>query len=198
MTIFDEIQASITRLAEEAGPSVVGIGQRWGIGSGIVLGEGRILTNAHNVRGSHVTATLADGRTTEGNVAGHDINGDLAVIEVDTGQAAALPWATAAPAIGERLEGALQSKVGATAQRYRLLIWPQVALRTGTAAQLAPAPPCHVTVFRPPAGGLVSRKSPTPAGCSRLIEFKTMQTGVEQPVQAVPSVFACEMLTRNA
>jgi serine protease Do len=100
MTIFDEIQASITRLAEEAGPSVVGIGQRWGIGSGIVLGEGRILTNAHNVRGSHVTATLADGRTTEGNVAGHDINGDLAVIEADTGQAAALPWATAAPAIG--------------------------------------------------------------------------------------------------
>ena len=100
MTIFDEIQASITRLAEEAGPSVVGIGQRWGIGSGIVLGEGRILTNAHNVRGSHVTVTLADGRTTEGNVAGHDINGDLAVIEADTGQAAALSWATAAPAIG--------------------------------------------------------------------------------------------------
>ena len=100
MTIFDEIQASITRLAEEAGPSVVGIGQRWGIGSGIVLGEGRILTNAHNVRGSHVTVTLADGRATEGNVAGHDINGDLAVIEADTGQAAALPWATAAPAIG--------------------------------------------------------------------------------------------------
>jgi serine protease Do len=100
MTIFDEIQASITRLAEEAGPSVVGIGQRWGIGSGIVLGEGRILTNAHNVRGSHVTATLGDGRAIEGNVAGHDINGDLAVIEADTGQAAALPWATAAPAIG--------------------------------------------------------------------------------------------------
>jgi S1-C subfamily serine protease len=100
MTIFDEIQASITRLAEEAGPSVAGIGRRWGIGSGIVLGEGRILTNAHNVRGSQVTVTLADGRTTEGNVTGHDINGDLAVIEADTGQAAALPWATAAPAIG--------------------------------------------------------------------------------------------------
>jgi serine protease Do len=33
-------------------------------------------------------------------VAGHDFDGDLAVIEADTGQAAALPWATAAPAIG--------------------------------------------------------------------------------------------------
>jgi serine protease Do len=100
MTIFDEIQASIARLAENAGPSVAGIGQRWGIGSGIVLAEGRVLTNAHNVRGSQATVTFADGRTAEGTVAGHDIDGDLAVIEADTGQAAALPWATAAPAIG--------------------------------------------------------------------------------------------------
>jgi serine protease Do len=100
MTIFDEIQASIARLAENAGPSVAGIGQRWGIGSGIVLGEGRVLTNAHNVRGSHATVTFADGRTAEGTVAGHDIDGDLAVIEADTGQVPALPWATAAPAIG--------------------------------------------------------------------------------------------------
>jgi serine protease Do len=100
MTIFDEIQASIARLAEDAGPSVAGIGQRWGIGSGIVLGAGQVLTNAHNVRGRQATVTFADGRTAEGTVAGHDIDGDLAVIEADTGQAAALPWATAAPAIG--------------------------------------------------------------------------------------------------
>jgi len=100
MTIFDEIQASIARLAEDAGPSVAGIGQRWGIGSGIVLGEGRVLTNAHNVRGSQATVTFADGRTAEGNVAGHDVDGDLAVIEADTGQVPALPWATTAPAIG--------------------------------------------------------------------------------------------------
>ena len=100
MTVFDEIQASITRLAQDAGSSVAGIGQRWGAGSGVVLGAGRVLTNAHNVRGSQVTVTFADGRTAEGNVAGHDIDGDLAVIEADTGQVPALPWATAAPAIG--------------------------------------------------------------------------------------------------
>ena len=47
MTIFDEIQASITRLAEDACLLVAGIGQRWCIGSGIVLGAGRVLTNAH-------------------------------------------------------------------------------------------------------------------------------------------------------
>jgi S1-C subfamily serine protease len=100
MTIFDEIQASITRLAQDAGSSVVGIGQRWGAGSGIVLGEGKVLTNAHNVRGNNVTVTFADGRTAEGTVAGRDIDGDLAVIETDTGQAPALTWATDAPAIG--------------------------------------------------------------------------------------------------
>jgi serine protease Do len=100
MTVLDEIGANIARLTEEAGPSVVGVGQRWGVGSGIVVGEGRVLTNAHNVRGSHVTVTFADGHTAEGTVAGHDIDGDLAVIEVETGQAPALTWATDAPTVG--------------------------------------------------------------------------------------------------
>ena len=98
MTVLDEIQASIKQLAETAGPSVVGIGQRWGIGSGIVLAEGQVLTNAHNVRGDQVVVTFADGRTAEGSVAGRDIDGDLAVITVDTGETPALPWASSASA----------------------------------------------------------------------------------------------------
>ena len=104
MTMLDEIQTGIRQVAEGAGASVVGIGQRWGVGSGVVLGDGRVLTNAHNVRGSQVTVTFADGRTAEGTVAGNDIDGDLAVIEVDTGGVPALPWATgAAPGIGTPL-----------------------------------------------------------------------------------------------
>jgi serine protease Do len=94
MAILDEIQAGIAATAEGAGSAVVGIGQRWGVGSGIVLGVGRVLTNAHNVRGDQVTVTFADGRTAEGSVAGHDIDGDLAVINVDTGGSPALPWGT--------------------------------------------------------------------------------------------------------
>src|SRR5438445_13576330 len=93
MTILDDIGVSIRQLAAGAGASVVGVGQRWGAGSGIVLGEGKVLTNAHNVRGDRVTVTFADGRTADGNVAGHDIDGDLAVISVDTGAVPALPWA---------------------------------------------------------------------------------------------------------
>jgi S1-C subfamily serine protease len=98
MTILDEVGASIRQLAEGAGASVVGIGQRWGAGSGIVSGAGQVLTNAHNVRGDQVTVTFADGRTAEGSVAGHDIDSDLAVISVDTGETPALPWADSAAA----------------------------------------------------------------------------------------------------
>ena len=101
MTIFDEIQAGIEQLAEGAGTSVVGIGHQWGTGSGIVLGDGQVLTNAHNVRADQVMVTFAGGRTAEGRLAGRDMDADLAVIEVDTGGAAALPWASEpAPRIG--------------------------------------------------------------------------------------------------
>jgi serine protease Do len=106
MAILDDIQAGIARLAESTGATVVGIGQRWGVGSGSVLSAGRVLTNAHNVRGDHVTVTFADGREAEGTVAGRDIDGDLAVIDVDTGQTAALTWASgAAPGIGTAVFG---------------------------------------------------------------------------------------------
>jgi serine protease Do len=94
MAILDEIGTSIRQLADGAGASVVGIGQRWGAGSGIVLGDGQVLTNAHNVRADQVTVTFADGRTAQGSVSGHDIDSDLAVISVDTGETAALPWAS--------------------------------------------------------------------------------------------------------
>src|SRR5258708_33871943 len=121
MTILDEIGASIGQLAQGAGASVVGIGQRWGSGSGIVLAKGRVLTNAHNVRGDQVTVTFADGRTAEGSVAGRDVDGDLAVIDVDTGAAPALPWAdavsasTARPAFALATpgEGGLRGRFGA-------------------------------------------------------------------------------------
>jgi serine protease Do len=106
MTILDEIQGTIRQLAEGAGASVVGIGQRWGAGSGVVLTEGQVLTNAHNLRGDQVTVTFADGRTAEGRVAGQDIDGDLAVIEVDTGQVPALSWANEpVPGIGTPVFG---------------------------------------------------------------------------------------------
>ncbi|MGH2794230.1 MAG: S1C family serine protease, partial [Actinomycetota bacterium] len=72
MAVMTEIRDAITRLASEVGPSLVGVGHRWGVGSGVVLAPGKVLTNAHNVRGADVTIAFSDGRTETGSVAGID------------------------------------------------------------------------------------------------------------------------------
>jgi serine protease Do len=101
MGVLDGIQEEIQRIAERVGNAVVGIGQRWGVGSGVVLGKDQILTNAHNVRGNEVAVTFPDGHTADGRVLGHDVDGDLAVIGVDTGDLPAIEWASdAIPGIG--------------------------------------------------------------------------------------------------
>jgi serine protease Do len=71
---------------------VVGIGRGWGVGSGVVVAEGRVLTNAHNLRRDEASVRFADGRRERGRVTGVDSDGDLAVIDVDTGEAPALEW----------------------------------------------------------------------------------------------------------
>ena len=79
------LQEAIAGVAERVGPSVVGLGRGWGHGSGVVIGEGRVLTNAHNLRRDQVTVVFADGRRATGEVAAADPDLDLAVVEVDTG-----------------------------------------------------------------------------------------------------------------
>lgn len=91
MTAIEELQSAVTAVAVHVGPSVVGIG-RGTRGTGFVVAEGKVLTNAHNLRGEEVTVTFADGRRTIGSVAGVDGDGDLAVISVDTGGATPLEW----------------------------------------------------------------------------------------------------------
>jgi serine protease Do len=96
MAVLVELQETLTSMMDRVGPSVVGIGSRQR-GSGIVLGDRKILTNAHNIRGEEVTVTFADGRSTRGRVSGVDMDGDLAVIDADTSGATPLPWSEAAP-----------------------------------------------------------------------------------------------------
>jgi S1-C subfamily serine protease len=101
MGALDGIQEEIQQVAEQAGNAVVGIGQRWGVGSGVVLGKDQILTNAHNVRGEEVSVTFPDGHTATGRVLGQDVDGDIAVVGVETGDLRAIEWATdGAPGIG--------------------------------------------------------------------------------------------------
>jgi len=97
MTGFlDDLQATVTALAEQIGPAVVGLGRGWGRGSGVVVAEGRVLTNAHVLRGEEVAVTRADGEVALGRVAGADDALDVAVIAVDTGAAPVVAWDPAA------------------------------------------------------------------------------------------------------
>src|SRR5229473_1391364 len=102
MGVLQELEEAVGSVATKAGPSVVGIGGGWGHGSGVVITEGKVLTNAHNVRGDEVTVVFADGRTATGEVTGADLDGDLAVVSVDTTGAPAIEWEPAAdgPSIG--------------------------------------------------------------------------------------------------
>ena len=78
MSALEELSGAIRAVNDAAGSAVVGIGR--GIrGSGVVIGDGRVLTNAHNLRGDEVTVTFRDGRSTRGTVRGVDPDGDLAV-----------------------------------------------------------------------------------------------------------------------
>jgi len=100
MTALADLGREISSVAEAVGPSVVGIGNRWRGGSGVVIGENRILTNAHNLHGDEVTVTFADGRNADATVVGVDADGDLAVLEAATAGARGLELGAEAPGVG--------------------------------------------------------------------------------------------------
>jgi serine protease Do len=92
MALLVELQEAIADAAERVGPAVAGIGHGWGVGSGVVIGDGRVLTNAHNLRGDEILLTFAGDRRTTGRVLGVDLDVDLAVLEADTDGVAAVEW----------------------------------------------------------------------------------------------------------
>jgi len=93
-------------VAEVLGPSVVQITTTTGVGSGVIYGDGLIMTNHHVIDGAtNIVVQLSDGRYFPGTVLGSDANVDVAVISV--GEGLDLPIATLA--VGER------AKVGQTA-----------------------------------------------------------------------------------
>ena len=121
MSVIEELQTAVGSIAEHVGPSIVGIG-RGTRGSGVVIGPGRVLTNAHNLRGDEVTVTFADGRRTRGAVAGYDGDGDLAVIDVDTAGATPLTWGDGANlSVGTAVFGAGASHDGGTRVTFGLV-----------------------------------------------------------------------------
>ncbi len=53
-----DIETTIAAAVEAAGDAVVTLAR----GSGLVVAEGRVVTNAHNVHGGEVEVRFADGR----------------------------------------------------------------------------------------------------------------------------------------
>jgi S1-C subfamily serine protease len=92
MSVLSEIETSLADIAGGAGRAVVGLGRGWGVGSGVIIAPGQVLTSSHNLRHDEVQVTFADGRAEGGRVKGSDGDLDVAVIEVDTGDADAIDW----------------------------------------------------------------------------------------------------------
>jgi S1-C subfamily serine protease len=101
MEVLTSFQQAIAAAAQNVGPSVVGLGRGWGRGSGVVIADGRVLTNAHNARRDQATVVFADGRREIGEWTAADSDLDLAVLSVDTGDAPAIAWDPGeAPGVG--------------------------------------------------------------------------------------------------
>jgi serine protease Do len=93
-----ELPATIRALAERVGPSVVGVNDR---GCGVVVADGLVVTNTHNLGGSATLVTFGDGRQVDATLAGADIDGDLAVLRVDTADSPPFAEAEAEVELGD-------------------------------------------------------------------------------------------------
>jgi serine protease Do len=100
MAVLDELGQAVSAVGQKVGSAVVRVGGGWRGGSGVVVGDGFVLTNAHNVRGDETVVVFADGRRAAAELKGIDLDGDLAVLAVDTAGNASLEWSTGAATIG--------------------------------------------------------------------------------------------------
>jgi serine protease Do len=144
MTVLEELQAAVATVAERIGPATVTIG-RDRRGAGIVIADGRVLTNAHNLRDRTTQVTFADGRATQAEVLVADADGDLAVLAVDTTGAAPVEWSTTAPragqivfATGRARHGNLRVTFGAVSAVDRAFRGPGGRRITGSVEHTAP------------------------------------------------------------
>lgn len=90
--LIAEIGTTLNALAHRVGPAVVGLGRGWGPGSGVVVEPNRVVVTAHSLRGDEAGVVFSDGRRAVARVAGVDPDADLAVLEVDTGDAGPVEW----------------------------------------------------------------------------------------------------------
>lgn len=143
-TAEPQAAATIRRLADTVTPSVVRIGRHGGRGCGVVVAEGLVATNAHNLRDRTTQVTFADGRSVQARATGIDRDGDLTVLAVDTGGTPALAWADAAPELGDpvfavaAIPGGRRVTAGVVSSVDRAFRGPRGRLVTGAVEHTAP------------------------------------------------------------
>jgi len=140
----DDQQTTTRRVADAVAPAVVRIGRHGGRGCGVVVADGLVATNAHNLRDRTTEVTFADGRVVQGRATGVDPDGDLTVLAVDTGGVAAPDWADEAPTEGlpvyavAAIPGGRRITRGAVSSVDRSFRGPRGRLVTGAVEHTAP------------------------------------------------------------
>ena len=148
--ILTEIGDTVSAVAGSAGRSVVGLGGHWGMGSGVVLDDQLVLTSAHNVSPERATVTFLDGRVEQARVLGIDVDADLALLSLDTGDVEAITWPAedGVPSIGAPVVGlanpggrGLRATLGFVASAARSFRGPRGRRLAGGFEHTALAPP---------------------------------------------------------
>ncbi len=98
-SILSQVQNELRTAVGPVRNATVALG-RDGRGSGVVIADGVVLTNAHVLRDTTISVRFADGRITQATVSGLDSSGDLAVLAVDTSGVTPLQWADQAADTG--------------------------------------------------------------------------------------------------
>jgi serine protease Do len=142
--VSSDDQTTAHRVADAVAPAVVRIGRHGGRGCGVVVADGLVATNAHNLRDRTTEVTFADGRTVQGRATGVDPDGDLTVLSVDTGGVAAPAWSGEAPGEGmtvfavATIPGGRRITTGTVSSVGRSFRGPRGRLVTGAVEHTAP------------------------------------------------------------
>jgi serine protease Do len=99
--MIDELARAAGAVGTSVGPAMVRIETGRRGGGGVVIGPDQVLTNAHNVNGGPVPIVFADGSEADGEVIAVDVDADLALIRVATGDAPAPTFSEEAAVIGQ-------------------------------------------------------------------------------------------------
>jgi S1-C subfamily serine protease len=108
---IEELEAAATSVAAAVLPATVSIGQDHR-GAGVVIGSGRVVTSAHNLRARTTQVTFGDGREVQAELEGADRAGDLAVLSVDTGDVVPLTISDSPPGLGSFVFAASRGRAG--------------------------------------------------------------------------------------